>query len=240
MDFLVLPLRALIDPLGAIPTLLDKRRWVMSLCLAAGLSAASGAAIATRLDTARQIIPQMQKAGNLGKASEREVAEAVEQAQRVALVAGVAKGLLLLPLLTLLLAVALKVAAWLVGRKATFYSLFVVATVALLPGMVFHVVELAAALRLDVITPTMASTLIPSSLASMLTDVSGGAQRVLAAFDFFNIWGAALMGLGFAYASQWAPWKGILFGVFLYSLYAAAFLVGLPGVIANLGAGGMS
>ena len=30
---------------------------------------------------------------------------------------------------------------------------------------------------------------------------------------------------GFAAASKWAPWKGALFGLFLYVLFAAAFFV---------------
>ena len=124
--------------------------------------------IALRLDASRLVIPKMAMSGELMKASEREVDEAIEQAQRVALVGGIAKGLMLMPLLVLLLSVALKVASWLIGRKALFADLFTVAALTMLPVAVFHGIEVVAALKLEVITPRVAETLVPSSLAALM------------------------------------------------------------------------
>jgi hypothetical protein len=230
MEALTLPLRALLDPVGAIPRAVETRRWLVPMLLVALLTAAAGAAIALRLDAARVVIPKMEMSGELLKASEREVSEAIEQAQRVALVGGIAKGLLLMPLLVLLLSVVLKVASWLIGRKALFADLFTVAALTMLPVAVFHGIEVVAALQLEVITPRLAETLVPSSLAAFFQLASPGLTRVYKAIDLINIWASLLMGLGFAAASKWSPWKGALFGLFLYVLFAAAFFVGLPGL----------
>lgn len=238
MEALTLPLRALLDPVGAIPRAVETRRWLLPLLLVAVLTAAAGAVIALRLDAARLVIPKMQMSGELMKASEREVNEAIEQAQRVALVGGIAKGLLLMPLLVLLLSVVLKVAAWLIGRKALFAELFTVAALTMLPVAVFHGIEVVAALKLEVITPRVAETLVPSSVAALVGMASPALKRVYTAIDLINIWASLLMGLGFAAASKWSPWKGALFGFFLYVLFAAAFFVGLPGLAPPEGMGG--
>jgi hypothetical protein len=238
MEALTLPLRALLDPVGAIPRAVETRRWLVPLLLVAVLTAAAGAVIALRLDASRVVIPKMQMTGELMKASEREVNEAVEQAQRVALVGGIAKGLLLMPLLVLLLSVALKVAAWLIGKKALFADLFTVAALTMLPVAVFHGIEVIAALKLEVITPRVAETLVPSSLKFFFEKAPPGLTRVYTAIDLINLWASLLMGLGFAAASKWTPWKGALFGLFLYLLFAAVFFVGLPGLAPPEGMGG--
>jgi hypothetical protein len=238
MEALTLPLRALLDPVGAIPRAVESRRWFVPLLLLCALTASAGAAIALRLDTARLVIPKLQMSGELMKASEREVNEAIEQAQRVALVGGIAKGLLLMPLLVLLLAVTLKVASWLIGRKALFADLFTVAALTMLPVAVFHGIELISALRLELITPRVAETLVPTSLAAVMGMVSPALKRVYGAIDFINVWASLVMGVGFAAASKWSPWKGALFGLFLYVLFAAAFFVGLPGLMPAEGMGG--
>lgn len=230
MEALTLPLRALLDPVGAIPKAVETRRWLVPLLLVAVLTAAAGAVIALRLDASRLVIPKMAMSGELMKASEREVNEAIEQAQRVALVGGIAKGLLLMPLLVLLLSVALKLAAWLLGKKALFADLFTVAALTMLPVAVFHAIEVLAALKLDVITPRVAETLVPSSVAALVQLAPPALSRVYGAIDLINIWASLLMGLGFAAASKWTPWKGALFGLFLYVLFASAFMVGLPGL----------
>lgn len=230
MEALTLPLRALLDPVGAIPRAVESRRWLVPLLLVAVLTAAAGAVIALRLDAARLVIPKLAMSGELMKASEREVDEAIEQAQRVALVGGIAKGLMLMPLLVLLLSVVLKITAWLIGRKALFADLFTVAALTMLPVAVFHGIEVLAALQLEVITPRVAESLVPSSLADVLQDAGPRLERVYTSIDLINIWASLLMGLGFAAASKWSPWKGALFGFFLYVLFAAAFFVGLPGL----------
>jgi hypothetical protein len=61
---------------------------------------------------------------------------------------------------------------------------------------------------------------------------------VVQSLDFFNLWGALVLGLGFAAAVGMKQWKGAIFGVFLYVLYAGVFLIGLPALMAGAGPGG--
>ncbi|MFT3708995.1 MAG: YIP1 family protein [Archangium sp.] len=241
MNSLTIPLRALLDPVGAVPAAVESRRWFVPILLLCLSTAGAGAIIAMRLDASRIVLPKMAMSGELMKASEREVGEAIEQAQRVALVGGIAKGLLLMPLLVLVLAVVLKISMWLIGRKALFADLFTVAAIAMLPVAVFHCIELVSALRIELITPRVAESLVPSSIAVFMEGGRGGGpglMRVFKAVDFINIWSALLMGLGLAAASKWTPARGALFGFFLYVLFAAAFLIGIPGMMPPEGMGG--
>jgi hypothetical protein len=230
MDSLTLPLRTVIDPVGAIPRAVEQRRWLTAVLLVSVLTALSGAAVGARLDASRAVIPEMAKSGELAKASEREISEAVDQRQRVSLVSGVAKGAFLVPLMVLGLGVVLKLAAWLLGKKALFIECFTAAALAMLPVALLRALELAVALKNPVLTPAMTQALVPSALGALVDAGSPGLARVLKAVDLVNIWSSLMLGLGFAAATRWAPWKGALFGLLLYVLFASAFLVGLPGL----------
>lgn len=236
MESLTLPLRALLDPVGAVPPLVEGRRWLVPLLVMALATAASGTALALRLDASRLVIPRLELTGELAKASEREISEQIEQTQRVSIVTGVAKGVFVVPLEILFLAIALKVTAWLIGRKALFARAFTVAALTMLPLAVYHLVLAAAAFGQGSLSPKMVEALVPTSLAAVL-QASPVAARALAAVDFFNLWAALLMGLGFSAATQLAPWRGLLLGLFLYLLFACAVFIGLPGLMAG-GPGG--
>jgi hypothetical protein len=238
MDSITLPFRALLDPVGGVRLAVEGRRWFVPLLLLCVLTAASGAVIALRLDASRVVIPKLQMTGELLKASEREISEQIEQAQRIALVGGIARGVLLMPLVVLLLAVALKIVAWLTARKVLFVEAFTITALAMLPFAVLHAIELAAALKNPVLTPAMIEGLVPTSLLA-LKEASGPALTGLfKALDVINLWAALLFGLGFAAASQWAPWKGALLALFVYALFASAVFIGVPGVSSGM-AGGM-
>ncbi|MBL8917409.1 MAG: YIP1 family protein [Myxococcaceae bacterium] len=295
-------LAVLVDPVGAVPPAVEARAWLVPLVLAMVLSAAASAAIATRLDTARVVLPRLEAAGELAKASEREIAEQVEQAQRVAIVAGVAKGIFGVPALALVAALGLWLMAWLVGGRTAFVESFTVICLALLPVAVGQGVTLAAALNQRVIAPKGVQHLVPSSLGAVLEarasaeEVPKGADRgasgadaahaakpgkgadrassgasaeelargahrgataekvgervdrgasgadsgrawkpmagasLLGLADFFHLWSAVLLGLGFAAATRRARWQAVPIGVVLYFVTVAAVTIGLPGL----------
>lgn len=235
METFLLPLTALLDPASAIPKGVVARKWLISLMLLALATIASGVAVAERLDAARLVIPKLQQAGELGKSSEREIDEQVQQTQRVALVAGVAKGVFVVPLQILLLAVVLKALAWLLARKALFIECFTAASLSSLPLTVFHLILAASAWRQPSLTVSMLQGLVPSSLAFFLPDASPGLARVYGAIDLVNLWAAALLGLGFGTATKLSRPVGVALGLFLYVLFAAAFLVGAPGLAGGMG-----
>lgn len=228
---LALSARTYLDPVSTVPRAVDQRRWAVPLLWLMVTAAAAGAAFADRLDAAKEVLPKMEAKGELAKASEREVGEEIEQAQRIALVLGVGKAVFGMPLAVLLIAVALKLLAWLIGRKSEFGALFTAAAIAMLPAALYYLLTAVVALRQDVIAPSQAGKLMISSLQPFWSGASPGRGRVLAAFDFFNLWSAGLLGLGFAAATKLTAWRGVLLGLFLYLLFAAAILVGLPGLI---------
>jgi len=241
-----------LDPVGAIGPAVEARAWLVPLLLAVALTAAASAALGVRLDSARLVLPALEASGELAKASEREISEQVEQAQRVAIVAGVAKGVFLVPLIALLSAAGLWLMNWLLGGRATFAELFTVASLMLLPMAVGQGITLAAALRQSSLSPSMVKELVPSSLSQLVTAVDAGppahaeAARgrwkgtartaLLGLVDFFHVWAALLLGLGFAAATKLSRLRAVPLGVLLYFLVVAAFTIGLPGL--TDGAGG--
>ncbi len=231
LSSIALSARTYVDPVASVPRAVEQRKWVIPLLWLMVTGAAAGAAYAERLDAAKEVLSKMAEKGELAKASEREIGEEIEQTQRIALVLGVAKAVFGMPLAVLLIAVALKLLAWLMGRKSDFGALFTAATLVMLPAALYYLLSAVVSLRQDVIAPSQAGKLMVSSLQPFFTEAGPGKGRVLAAIDFFNLWSAALLGLGFAAATKLSPWRGVLLGLFLYALFAAAILVGLPGLM---------
>jgi hypothetical protein len=231
-------LRALLDPVSFVPRAVEGRHWVLPLIAVCACVAFSGLSFASRLDASSTVLQKLDEAGELAKSSEREVNEAVEQAQRIALVGGAAKGLFVMPLVLLFIAVALKITAWLIGRKLLFAHAFTVAAVAFLPIAVFHLLFGLVALKQGAVVASQAASLLPSSLAALQPDAAPKLSRALATVDFFNLWAAALLGLGFAAGTKCSLGRGLALGLFLY-LLVAALTVAAPGLSGG-GAGGPS
>lgn len=228
-------LRAVLDPLGAVPGAVEARRFGLGLLLVACCVSASGAVVAQRVDVQPQVIAGLAASGELAKKSERELTDAVEQAQRVALVAGSARGILV-PFSALAIALGLSVLGWLLGRKASFGAYFTVAVLGLLPVGVFHVVLAMSAWGQGALSPAMAQSLLPTSLAAAWPDAQGALGRAYRAVDVFNLWSALLIGLGLAAALKLPRWAGAALGLTAYALVGAALLVGLPGLAGGGGA----
>jgi hypothetical protein len=235
MDSISLSLKTLVDPVGALPRAVEARKWLLPLMLVSALTAASGVAMAVKIDASRLVIPKMQMSGELAKASEREIDESVQQAQRVGIVAGVAKGLFVMPLAVLLLAVVVKLASWLLGRKVLFGACFTAAALATLPVAVLHGIEAVSALRQVGLTPAGAASLVPTSLAYFFPDAGPKLGRLYQSLDFINLWGALMLGLAWGAGAKVKPWQGALFGLGLYVLFACAFLIGGPGLAQGMG-----
>jgi len=184
-----------------------------------------------RWDATSAVVGQLTMTGEISRVTEQELIDQIATAQRKALVGGVAKGVLLMPLFAFLIAVALKFTGWLMGQKALFARCFAAAAVGMLPLAVYHLVLAAVAFNQFSVTDTQLETLVPSAVSAFFPRVSPNVGRLLATLDFFNLWSAALLGLGFAAASGMRKGRGVLLGIVLYVLYAGVFIVGLPGMM---------
>ena len=232
MGSVLLPVRVVLDPLGAVPAAVRQRKWLIPLLFLVIATSSAGAMVASKLDVARVVVPALTKSGELKNASEREIEDQIEQAKRVALVGAVARGLFLMPLLALGLAVALKLVAWLFGRQALFAEAFSTACIALVPIAVFQLVLLISSARQGVLTPQVVTALVPASLAEVWQgEPSEKLKRVLGAVDVFRLWSVVLLGLGFSAATGLPKWRSLMLWLVVYALFAGAFFVGLPGLM---------
>lgn len=222
--------RALVDPLEGVSAAVAARRWAVPLSLLVVAASVSGAAFAARWDAAPQVVRDLAASGELARSSEREVQEVVERAERVRLVTGVARGVFLVPLLVLLVAVVLKLCGWLLDAPAPFAACLTAASIAGVPIALFHLAFAAAALRQPALSEAQAQVLLPSSLLALAPRAAAKLARVLSAVDFFNLWAVLLLGLGFSQAAGVRRVGGVVLAFTLYVAFAGAFLIGLPGL----------
>src|SRR5271169_4026724 len=112
--------KVLTDPANAVPAAIQGRRalWpVLLLCVA---TAFSGACFALRWNAAPSIIQGLETSGQLKGMPEADIADQIQQAQRLKLVTSIAGGLVLPALMVLGIALVLVLLAWLLGKKGSF------------------------------------------------------------------------------------------------------------------------
>ncbi|MGZ3457944.1 MAG: YIP1 family protein [Archangium sp.] len=234
MSSLVQPTRVLLDPLEATGAAIEARRWFWPLLILVVCVSASGTAFSLRWDAGPAVVQQLQVTGQLERMTESEIAEEIQTASRKALVAGIAKGVFVMPLLTLVLAAALWVYAWLLDRSAPFGRLMSAAALAMLPIALYHLVFTLCALAQHSLSEARVQDLVPSSLA-VLSGLTPKMQRVLRGVDFFNLWSVGLLGLGFSSATGMRKGRAVLLCTVLYLLFAGVFFIGLPTMTGGLG-----
>jgi hypothetical protein len=231
MISLVQPTRVLLDPLDATRVAVEAHRWMWPLLLLVVCVSASGTAFALRWDASPAVVQQLQMAGQLDGMTESELSEAIQSAPRKALVVSLLKGVLLMPLQTLVLAALLWVCAWLFDRSAPFGRLLSAAALAMLPIALYHLIFTVCAFAQPSLSEARVAELVPSSLA-LLDGLSPKVQRVLSGVDFFNLWSVGLLGLGFSAATGMSRGRAVALGLVLYVLFVGVVFVGLPGIAA--------
>lgn len=235
MSSVLQPARVLVDPVDGVPSAVEAGRF--GLPMVALMAAVCSHAVAWffRWDATQMVVGNLVMSGDLAKSTEVEIADAIHQAERLALVGGLAKGIFLMPLFILLFAVAVKLTGWLIGKSIAFGKAFTAVAIGLLPIAVYHLVFAVVTLGQHAVTEGMRESLVPSSLAQIVQGVGPELTRVLSAVDFFNLWAAVLIGLGFAEGTGMRRSRGVVVGLVLYVLFAGVFIIGLPGMAAGRG-----
>ncbi|NOK05301.1 MULTISPECIES: YIP1 family protein [Myxococcus] len=228
MTSLAQPARVFVDPLDGTRAAVEARRWVWPLLILALCVSASGTLFSLRWDVAPDVIRQLQGSGQLMGLSEADLTDKIQTESRKALVGGIAKGVILMPLMALLLACILWVASWLFDRPASFEQLLSAAVLALLPIALYHLILTLCVAAQHSITVARVMNLVPSNLGAVLQGLSPKMQRVASTVDFFNLWSTGLLGLGFSAATGMSRGRALLLAVALYAMYAGIFLIGLP------------
>ncbi|WP_343073615.1 YIP1 family protein [Pyxidicoccus fallax] len=199
---------------------------ILALCVSA-----SGTLFSLRWDAAPDVIRQLQGMGQLAGMSEADLTDNIQTATRKALVGGIAKGVFVMPLLTLLLACALWMVGWLFDQKASFERLLSAAALAMLPIALYHLIFTLCAAAQHTLTEARAEQLVPSHLGAVLTGLSPKMARLASTVDFFNLWSACLLGLGFSAATGMRRSRAVALALVLYVMYAGVTMVGLPAVV---------
>ena len=224
------PARVILDPLDGLSAAVEARRWVWPLLFLAAAVSFSGAAFALRRHAAPTVTRQLEMSGELQNTTEQDLTQQVVTARRVRLVTGVAQGMLGAPLVVLLVALVLKLAGWFFEVPAAFERYFSAAALGMLPVALFHLILGASMLRQPALAEAQIARLVPSSLLGLAPYGSAATQRLLATVDFFNLWSAGLLGLGFAAASGMRRSRALFLGFTLYAMYVGVFAVGIPGM----------
>jgi hypothetical protein len=125
------------------------------------------------------------------------------------------------------IAVMLAFLAWLLGRKGAFNAFFTAAAVGTLPLALSKFLYGLIALAQSSVSEDRAATLLPSSLASIIHAQSPKVMRILSSIDFFHIWAALLIGIGFAAVVGMRRRQGLLVGAALF-VATVCVTLGIP------------
>jgi Yip1 domain len=235
MASFLLSTRALLFPVDAVPSLVERRIWFFPLLMLCGAIVLSQSTIAQRLHLEPQVVGKLAADGELAKLSEHEIEEAVEQAQRQTLVLGVALGVIGAPMGLLLLAAALRFTAWLLSKKTTFMACFSAIAVAFMPIAIYHLILTYMAFRQPLMVPAQVPEMLSSSLAPVLSAVPGRFKGLLEMSDFFRLWSVFLLSLGLTKAFSMSWLKSLMLGLFLFVLFGLLYFVGIPAMAAGGG-----
>jgi len=219
--------QVLTNPAEGVPAAIEVRRPLWPVVLLSLATAFAGASFAVRWNAAPAIIQKLDASGQLKGMPEADLADQIQQAERLRLVTGIAGGLVLPALMVLGIAVALAVLAWLLGKKGTFQAFFTAAAVGMLPIALSKLLYGLVALVQSSLSEDRAATLAPSSLA-ILHVHSPKLMRILSGIDFFHIWAALLIGIGFAAVVGMRRRQGLLVGASLFLAQLCVFGLGIP------------
>jgi Yip1-like protein len=224
------PAKVLADPVDGMALAVENARFGLPMVAAVVTGSLAAVAHYLRFDSAGQVIGELAASGQLTHSTESEINEAILTAERVSLIGGLGKAIFVTPLLMLVLAVVLKLTAVFLERSAPFARCFTAGALASLPLSVGQLALALVTFGQSSVSERQMATLLPSSLAAVMPSLSPAAARAASAADFFALWSAALLGLGFSAASGLSRARGLLVGLALYALYAGVFLIGVPGM----------
>jgi hypothetical protein len=171
--------------------------WLCSLLL--------GAATAYRVDARSSTLRKLEMSGQLQTMSDRQVADETHNAERVAEVASVAKGVVGAPLQLGSACVALLLLTWFLRGRVKGDAVAPVAATTLLPGAIANLLDAVTAFRHEALPPE-GVPLTPRTLGDILPFFGHPLMdpwlKLGNALDFFSLWAAVMMAFGVAAVGQ--------------------------------------
>ena len=171
--------------------------WLCSILL--------GAALAYRVDARSSTLRKLEMSGQLQTMSDRQVSEETHNAERVARVVSVAKGVVAVPLQLGSACVALLALTWFLRGRIKGSAVVPVAAATLLPGAIANLLDAATAFRHESLPPD-GVPLVPRSLSAILPLLGHPLMdpwlKLGSALDFFSLWAAVIMAFGVVAVGQ--------------------------------------
>ncbi|GAC1340293.1 MAG: hypothetical protein NVSMB23_10390 [Myxococcales bacterium] len=227
------PLLALFVPDVGVPRVARAGRVRGPLLVAACCSLLAGVAVSLRVDGRNATLRELEQQGQLKTMSDKQVDDAQKAAERAFIVARIAWGAAEAPLALARNAAGLFLLAWFLRGKLKTGPLLAVCGVALLPGAVGNLLEIAAAVQQQGVAPDVFHHLVPhdgSELAAALGHpLDGPLAKLGSAFDVFALWSALLLGHGLSAAAGLPVRKAVLATLAGWLLWRLATHVALAG-----------
>jgi hypothetical protein len=179
--------------------------WLCSLLL--------GAALAWRVDARSSTLRKLDASGQLQTMSDRQVADETRNAERVAQVVSVAKGVVSAPLRLGLSSLALLAMIWFLRGRVKGSAVVPIAAATLLPGAIANLLDAVSAFRHAAIPPE-GVPLSPRSLGALLPLLGHPLPepwlKLGNALDFFSLWTAVMLAFGVAAAGRLSKRSALL------------------------------
>jgi hypothetical protein len=220
-------LGTIVEPVATFRALAESPRSLLAVAVLILAHAALPIALSGRVDVKRDVVQSLAESGKLADTTDRDLAEKVEQGQKIQVTKYAVLAVIGPPLRSLLLALVL----WLWGRylwgKPTFSSLWSLATHAQLPLAIRALAEALVISRQTSVLPSEIGTLLPSGLwAWPGLHLTGPAAGILQGVDFFRLWTTVLLGIALYASSRFSPWRAALGMGLAYAAFVAVAFVG--------------
>jgi hypothetical protein len=164
-----------------------------------------GAALAYRVDARSATLRKLEASGQLQTMSDRQVADEAHNAERVAEVVSIAKGVVGVPLQLAARCLGLVALVWFLRGRIKGRAVLPVAAATLLPGALADLLDAVIAFRHEAIPPD-GVPLTPRSLGAILPllghPLDGPWMKLADALDFFSLWAALMLAFGVAAVGQ--------------------------------------
>ena len=167
-----------------------------------------GGNLAYRIDARSSTLRKLEMSGQLQTMSDRQIADETHNAERVAEVVSVAKGVVGVPLQLGSTSLALLALVWFLRGRVKGSAVVPVAAATLLPGAIANLLDAATAFRHAALPPE-GVPLAPRSLGAILPllghPLADPWLKFGNALDFFSLWAALMLAFGVAAVGQIRP-----------------------------------
>ncbi len=219
----------LFHPTTQLPRAAEQRQYLVPLLLATAAALLFSIIAVPRIDFERAAADALDRSEGAAQMTPHDREVKLEQARKVAALAGYAGAAFGTALSALIAALGVWLAFQVVGTKPGLPQTFTVMCWALLPGAIEAVLSVPALLLRGTIQPEQLGSLLPANLGAFLpASVTGPPALFLGAVDLFSLWSIWIVAAGMAGVARVSTRRALVTVTVLWIAYVAVFRVALP------------